>query len=524
MSRVLIIKRLLLYWRQKRCVSTAAQLGSAKPADQPNPVNDTERITNIMRKLVTDTGPTEKQQGIGLVDPEVEALRQKAQSSPWVKQVISGARQCTFSGLYMPKDLLLRVKQKTAPLEPNSKHRNLLCVDELQHYSVDTGKSSYLPLTAQGVFASATDPSLKRVLADIGWVRPDIVEHCSRVLRLRAVSDMHRAHIEYFSHCANVELKRPIVIPEKGTTFGKKLSRLDVIRLETNRRVMHQDTMWRGSSPFIDLSGLGVVEGKLLAIDTVLPANGLQCIIELPAVPFSGTSTKKYSASSEAHAQAVWQELHKLVNEDPSELNEVGGVLTQLSSWKAFAITGRPQTHDEPTISTQALGSLYAHLPRLTPETMHISSISKGKTGKKASKKFKQQMEQAAVSHLEFISAQSSTTEQPNSNITSNMDICFKYSLSGPGNLFASVDGEAKKSVPVYKARDIFGLAVASTVIPWLLHMPLATTSGDGMVGLEAEDLPLEERHSRFVGIVALPCTTQLATQLHRVVSNVQKL
>ncbi|KAJ2632971.1 hypothetical protein GGF44_003746 [Coemansia sp. RSA 1694] len=81
--------------------------------------------------------------------------------------------------------------------------------------------------------------------------------------------------------------------------------------------------------------------------------------------------------------------------------------------------------------------------------------------------------------------------------------VSYGYSLHRPGHQFAEVDGYASKIVPVYNAQEIFGLAAANTVIPWLLQLPMSSSSSSPLA-------------VRYVGVVALPCTAELATQLHR--------
>ncbi|KAJ2391992.1 hypothetical protein GGI23_005312, partial [Coemansia sp. RSA 2559] len=434
-------------------------------------------ISKAMRQLETDSGPTQEQQGIGLMRPEVDALRQRVHSSMWVKQLVSGTRQCTFSQLTKPKDLLIRVKPKHKPTAQGgraqrSKNPTILSIDELHPFSTAAGKSQYLPATAAGMFAAATDPATRNMMADSGWIRPDVVEHCSRVLRLRIVSDMHRACCEYAAHAANrPQLERPLAIPAKGTTFKVQPSRLDVIRMDVTRRIMLQDALWQSPSacPFIAIHGY---TGAAVGLQPVLPAAGLHCIVKVPAAYAAGASPLQYSVSSESSARAVWAELRRIAGtaeEHPPE--ETADLLTE-RSWPAFRLTGRPHTLSAPTFGAHAIDSLYGLLPRLTPESMHImsqtsassSSSSSSSSGtslsKRAKRKQKQEMELAITSYLN--AAQSANGHKH--GLCSDATISFRYSLVRPGAPFAPADGSATKTVPLYDASAIFGHAIAATV------------------------------------------------------------
>ncbi|KAJ1794504.1 hypothetical protein LPJ59_004516 [Coemansia sp. RSA 2399] len=495
----------------------ARRLAQAKRSTYTAASDERSDISKAMRQLETDSGPTQEQQGIGLMQPEVDALRQRVHSSMWVKQLVSGTRQCTFSQLTKPKDLLIRVKPKhttTTAQKGNAKRTKIatiLSVDELHQFSTAAGKSQYLPATATGMFAAATDPATRHMMADSGWVRPDIVEHCSRVLRLRIVSDMHRACCEYAAHAANrPHLERPLAIPAKGTTFKVQPSRLDVIRMDVTRRIMLQDALWQPPSacPFIAIDDC---TGDVVDIQTVLPAAGLHCIVKVPAAYAAGASVLPCSVSSESSARAVWAELRRIagnVEENPPE--ETADLLAE-RSWPAFRLTGRPHTLNAPTFGAHALDSLYGLLPRLTPESMYItaqtstsssssSSYSGMSLSKRVKKKQKQAMELAITSYLK--ATQSADSQKH--GLCSDATISFRYSLVRPGTPFAPADGSATKTVPLYDASAILGNAIAATVVPWLLHLPLASTDASASTS------------PRYVGIVALPCTAQLATQFHR--------
>ncbi|KAJ2731708.1 hypothetical protein IW152_004355 [Coemansia sp. BCRC 34962] len=407
---------------------------------------------------------------------ELTALRQRAQSSPWVQQLISGNRVCRFSGHYLPRDMLLRVKSKQ-----RAHDKPLLCIDELERYSSTVGPSLYLPLT--GFYAAVTDQT-NRAMGELGWARPDVVEHCARVLRLRSVAAMHRAHLEYVAHL------KPIG-PVRGST-GVKLSRLDASRVEANRRVVAQDTMWRGHSVYLPLDA-PLLSGEAMSwqLSDVLPAAGLQCIIELPATKPLGD--RPLSVSSEACARTVWHAL--LLQHMGSGMEDVEqvNILNQFDTWKAFVMPGKPEAHSEPTLSMEALEIMYHCLPPLTPGQLTVASEAAASRSKRRRAK-KVAAEPATPEPLRNVVAVSPVEAV----------ISYEYSLTRPGHPSANVDGCATKSVPVYSARDIFGLAAASTVIPWLLQVPV---SGGGEQSTEAQ----------YVGVVALPCTAELATQLHRV-------
>ncbi|KAJ2861735.1 hypothetical protein GGH94_004719 [Coemansia aciculifera] len=470
-------------------------------AHSGSPSTDNDDVEQAARNLQTDSGPTQTQ-----LPPALAALRQRAQSSPWVQQLISGHRLCKFSGLYLPRDMQIRAKPK---LNPHTS-KPMLSIDELDRFSSTLGLSQYLPLTARGLYAAITDQTNARAIGELGWIRPDIVEHCARVLRLRSVATMHKTHLEYVSH---LEAPHALVIPAKGTTHNVKPSRLDVIRMEVNGRMLRQDAMWWGSSVYLPLpdphssSTVGQLSWQL---SSVLPAAGLQCIIELPAVP--PLSDKPLSVSSEACARTVWHALmsrHATPDrttdseeQDPAQVN----ILTQFATWKAFVMPGKPEPHSEPTLSMAALEMLYRCLPQLTPDRLAISSNTDTASSRSKRRRAKKVTAEAATT-LE--TEQVKPTTIPTLS-RSDAVISYGYSLYRPGHPSAVVDGQATKTVPVYNAQDIFGLAAASTVIPWLLQVPmLASYSNTG-----SSSSPV-----RYVGVVALPCTAELSTQLHRVVT-----
>ncbi|KAJ2518420.1 hypothetical protein GGI11_002869 [Coemansia sp. RSA 2049] len=512
--------------------------------EQRNDITD-QSVGKAMRRLETDSGPTTEQQGIGLMDPEVDALRQRVQSSVWVKQLISGARRCTFSHLTKPKDLLLRMKRKhtTVPGD-NPQHQNqgktrsasIMSVDELQCFSVDTGKSFYLPCTAGGVFAAVTDALSLRWGSDAGWIRPDIVEHISRVLRLRIVSDIHRACCQYVAHTGDrARLGVPLAIPPKGTTFKVTPSRLDVIRMEAVRRTALQDALWQPSAgsfcPFVDLTHEFSDAGSLreISIDRItLPPAGLQCIIEIPPplpIAAANQASQLLSVSSEASAQAVWAALRRIAAEEEkgnSNMNDhVPESILAEQSWPAYGATGRPQTLHAPTLGIDALESLYALLPRLTPELMRApqatsSTSPSGAPTKGSRRKHKQALSQAIAEYAKMTQA-ADFHEQYQQNqrhrISADVAVSFKYSLVRPGMPSTPPDGSATRSIPLYRASSIFGHAVAASVIPWLLHLPLSRADVDASNA--------DPQSPRYVGVVALPCTTLLGAQFDRLATYV---
>ncbi|KAI8319351.1 hypothetical protein GQ54DRAFT_40312 [Martensiomyces pterosporus] len=473
---------------------------------------DIDDIRDSARSLQTDSGPTQKP-----LAAAVEALRQRAQSSPWVQQASSGARQCTFTHLYVPHDMLLRIKPKE---DPRKVHKTIQAVDELERFSPSTGKSSYYPSTARGVFATVSDPAIKRTMDEIGWIRSDIVEHASRVLRLRALSEMHRAHVQLFAHWkSNPQM---LAIPERGTTFGCRPSRISVIRMEVYGRVQRQDAMWQGQSPYIALPCHS--KDAECQMPVVLPPGGLQCVIEVPP-PIPHTKLpideQPLSVSSELYARKIWKAAAKLHGELGGVKEETAAVpsarvdfdvLAQFQPWGASVVTGQPESRDEPTVSLQALERLYSMLPRLTPASCVISERDR-----KRSRKAKKKGHAGATGGAgQADQQQDAKLEQPPveaQGLRSYLDISYEYSLTQPGCSFASaVDGRATKRVPVYCAHEIFGQAVASTVVLWLLSTAISLRK-------DASEQSHTTSSPQYIGVVALPCTAELATQLHRIVS-----
>ncbi|ORX72488.1 hypothetical protein DL89DRAFT_256108 [Linderina pennispora] len=317
----------------------------------------------------------------------------------------------------LPRDLRLRIKPKLHP----TTGRPQLTVDELEGHSRVATKSTYLPISARHLHQALNDPLCYRMASGIGAVRPDIVEHAGKVLQLRILSAMHRMHLQFSQH-ANPPA--PLVIPEKGTTFGQPRSRLDVIRMEVDGRVQRQDARWQCMYPLVELP-------QSHSIDCVLPAAGLQCIVRLPPpLPYTrlAISDQPLSVSSEAMAKKVWKTLRKMHgNYEPIEYD----VLAQID-WLAVQIAGRPEPHNEPTLSMQALEQLYHWLPVLTPG-LHVDGPvnHKGKRGKK----------------LRAIDKQPENAwPRP---FRSETQLTYQFSLAEPGLKYAHVDGARTKAVPV---------------------------------------------------------------------------
>ncbi|KAJ2084028.1 hypothetical protein H4R24_000377 [Coemansia sp. RSA 988] len=458
-----------------------------------------------MRELKTDSAPSKEP-----MDPLVAALRQRVQSSPWTQQITGGTRLNPFFSTFLPRDLQVRVKPKI----DRAHNRQMLSIDELDHYSQSIGKSNYLPLSARGVFSTITDLSLGRLRNELGWVRSDIVEHCARVLRLRAVAEMHRTHIELFAHIRNAQ--SPLDIPEKGSTQGCKHGRLDAIRDEVNSRLLRQDAQWEGNSPYITLtlppsSNLSSLlnNGNEWKVPGILPAGGLQCIIELPYHPT--ISDQKLSTSSESHAQHVWKALAKHSAANAATDAQVDttleyNILDQNNTWKAFVMSGRPEIHEEPTLSIRSLEKLYHTLPRITPTSLIIPDAAIRGGSRKRIKKKIARLDAKLADHQE------AAVEEPVPELYSSVTIRYNYSVSRPGSYSNTViDSSASKIVPLYHAQTLFGAAASTTVIPWLLHTPIPSNSAN----LVDNENQLSQKKC-YIGIVSLPCTAGVATQLYR--------
>ncbi|KAJ2367823.1 hypothetical protein H4S01_001936 [Coemansia sp. RSA 2610] len=469
-------------WR-RRCTQLARISGCRHRRYSTAPADPLAAI----RDLRTQSTPST----LDSLPPALAAQRQQLQSNVWAQQIVSGARVSTVSGASTTRELLIRVKPKQRP-QPSS--GSLMSVDELETYSNAIGKSRYLPLSARGVLEFTSDPALRRLLKDVGYIRPDIVEHCARVLRLRTLNTMHRAHTQLFSHMAGLS---PTM---KAESAGASSSRLQLIRREVSDRIVRQDAQWPGASIDTSLpppetrsvqdgSGDGADMSWPL-LDLILPAGGLQCILELPVPADQGT---ELSMSSEAHARSVWAAL-------PSTTPFESDVLDYSHNWKAFLMPGLPELHcQQPTLSTQALEHIYHLLPPLTPPSMRIPDTARGKGSKRRHK------QQIKVLGQQMSPGAAEAAASP--VLRSLARIRYSYSVSHPGIGFqASSDGQLSKLVPVYHMEALFGRRLCATVVPWLLGRP---------VSLDCADEFTAER--QYIGVVSLPCTADLATQLHRV-------
>ncbi|KAJ2124711.1 hypothetical protein IW147_001489 [Coemansia sp. RSA 720] len=175
----------------------------------------------------------------------IAALRHRAQCSPWVLQLTSGLRTDMLTGTPSTQDLLVRIKPKLMRDPPAPSMTRMLTIDELESFSSSSGKSRYVSLSARGMHAFATDAMLQKMLKGEGWMRPDFVEHCARVLRLRVLSTMHRAHIEYFAHAVGAP---NVDVPERGFMVNKHMGRLQAMREHVKARLVNQDAQWTASS------------------------------------------------------------------------------------------------------------------------------------------------------------------------------------------------------------------------------------------------------------------------------------
>ncbi|KAJ1946951.1 hypothetical protein GGF37_000810 [Kickxella alabastrina] len=344
---------------------------------------------------------------------------------------------------------------------------------------------------------------MQRVVSDIGWVRSDVVEHCARVLRLRVVSAMHRARVDLFKHR---DAPGPLVIPPRGPrqTTNPQIeeekeegkSRLDILRLEITGRILRQDALWAGNSPYISLPQptRQSMQHPEWLIPGILPAGGLQCIIKVPA-----TQTTPASVSSESTARDIWKTLAKTQPHEPPDID----ILDQSgASWMSYVIASPPKAQCEPTLSIHALEYLYHCLPALTLDTL---SVVNG--GRVMSKRQARKLREKSHGNMDPVVAPVSEVTAYASKLRSQAIITYRYTLGRSGHEFAVAQGDAvTKTVPVYYADEIFGPDVSATVINWLLShtSPKQAPEADGTLS------------SHYIGVVALPCTADLATQLHR--------
>ncbi|KAJ2200335.1 hypothetical protein IWW41_002213 [Coemansia sp. RSA 2522] len=409
--------------------------------------------------------------------PCIAALRHRAQCNPWILQLTSGLRTDMLTGTPSTQDLLIRIKPKILRNPPASTTNRMLAIDELESFSRSSGKSRYVSLSARGMHAFATDIVLQRMLKGEGWTRPDFVEHCARVLRLRVLSTMHRAHIEFFAHAVRAQ---NVNVPERGFMVNKHMGRLQAMREHVKARIINQDAQWTKSSIYTILPQRKGIRGKQWHISTPLPHAGLHCIIQVPVPKLSG---HKMSVSSELHARSVWE---SLLNK-PVEFD----VLDQSRQWNAHSMTGAPEPYTQPTLSVTALEHTYYELPHLTPDSMHMVKQTVHRNS--LAKTFKNM-------HAQLLNTARERAEKRNRGV--ERDLAYRVRVTYPVESGTCVT----KTVPVYVAQNLFGDRLCASVVSWLLGLPTHTHVGD-------EDVEMV-----YVGVVALPCTADLATQLHRAV------
>ncbi|KAJ2666678.1 hypothetical protein IW148_000665 [Coemansia sp. RSA 1199] len=410
----------------------------------------------------------------------IAALRHRAQCSPWVLQLTSGLRTDMLTGTPSTQDLLVRIKPKLMRDPPAPSMTRMLTIDELESFSSSSGKSRYVSLSARGMHAFATDAMLQKMLKGEGWMRPDFVEHCARVLRLRVLSTMHRAHIEYFAHAVGAP---NVDVPERGFMVNKHMGRLQAMREHVKARLVNQDAQWTASSIYTVLPKRSGIRGKEWHISTPLPYAGLHCIIQVP-VPKHPIG-HKMSVSSEPHARAVWESLlGKPIDFD---------VLDQSRQWNAHSMTGAPEPYTQPTLSVTALEHAYYKLPHLTPNSMHMVKPTLHRNS--LVKTYKNM-------HAQLLSNAKERAEERDHGPERNL--AYRVRITYP---VESEDVRATKTVPVYVARKLFGDQMCASAVSWLMGLPVHT----GVV--DSDDVEMA-----YVGLVALPCTADLATQLYRAV------
>ncbi|KAJ2235035.1 hypothetical protein IWW45_002932 [Coemansia sp. RSA 485] len=260
-------------------------------------------------------------------------------------------------------------------------------------------------------------------------------------------------------------------------------SRLDLIRKAVRRRMIMQDSQWLSYSPFIKL-GDPSSSGSWTVSD-ILPPSGLQCIIKVP----EPLNTLSLSVSSESDAKLVWNTLAENNNRLKFNVLDQSG-----ASWISYIMGSAPESGKEPTLSPEALEFLYHYLPNITADNLVIHDDG-GKLSRKKARRLREQL-----------ASGSQDTSQPDLSVESSGSapafcsegfITYNYTLNGSGSGFARPQGEETKHVPVYDATAIFGSKVSSTAINWLL-----SNTGSS--------------NSRYIGVVALPCTVDLAAQLDR--------
>ncbi|KAJ2158530.1 hypothetical protein GGF46_003713 [Coemansia sp. RSA 552] len=177
-----------------------------------------------------------------------------------------------------------------------------------------------------------------------------------------------------------------------------------------------------------------------------------------------------------------WNTLHSESTQPPNP-----ELLDSSRPWKAFVMSGRPAVYTAPTLGMRALEGIYHMLPRLTPACMRIPTLPFGQSPKRGKKNMQKLANAFAHSQEEQPAG-----EQMVRSLSSQIDIRYRCGTE-----------TFVKSVPAYHAEAIFGPSVCAEVLPSLLHAPLPdeNSAGSGW---------------RYLGVVALPCTANLATQLHR--------
>ncbi|KAJ2342853.1 hypothetical protein GGH92_005192 [Coemansia sp. RSA 2673] len=153
-------------------------------------------------------------------------------------------------------------------------------------------------------------------------------------------------------------------------------------------------------------------------------------------------------------------------------------------------------------------------MPQLTPKSLaYLGGASDNSTRSKR-RRAKRASALSDSKHTQSESVASSTTDQV-PQLATEAVISYEYSLTRSGYPSATTDGAATKTVPVYDAQAIFGHSASATVVPWLLGLPINASSG----AIDGDRIPPPSSTARYIGVVALPCTAELATQMHRLVT-----
>ncbi|KAJ2856887.1 hypothetical protein J3B02_001348 [Coemansia erecta] len=249
---------------------------------------------------------------------------------------------------------------------------------------------------------------------------------------------------------------------------------------------MVQDSEWLLHSPYIKLNDHVENSDKWMIAD-ILPPSGLQCIIKLPDC----SSIQKLSVSSEQDAKFIWKKLAQSNALDFDILDQSG------ASWISYLIACAPESGKEPTLSIKALEYLYHYLPNICSEKLVVHDNG-AKLSRKRARRLREQLTSSGQEDAVQAELTNESSQMP--TICSRAVISFNFSTNGSGSQFAVSQGTESKTVPVYDASAIFGSQITSTVINWLLSNT-GSSSNNG---------------SRYIGVVALPCTVDLAAQLDR--------